>query len=378
MDALGVVRPDISPRASGHIIEQIEIVKTLLEKGYAYETEEGDVYFSVEKFEDYGKLSRRDIEDLESGARVEVREEKHHPADFALWKHAEPEHILRWPSPWGWGYPGWHIECTAMATKYLGETFDIHGGGLDNLFPHNDCEIAQSEAATDKPFARYWVLTGSLTVNGVKMSKSLGNFITIKEALRLYSSEAIRLFVLSSHYRSPVDFSREAILSAERGIERLHNTVRTLRKRMEDVVPSGTAMLSDVGNLMPFKKRFMEAMDDDFNTPQAIAALFDLNKEVNELLSSGKTLSQGTLTAINDIYMELGGDILGIIPEDVSQDVDSELVESLMEIILDIRERYRADENWEQADSLRARLNELGVVIDDRPQGPVWRLEDTA
>ncbi len=378
MDALGVVRPDISPRASGHIIEQIEIVKTLLEKGYAYKTEEGDVYFSVEKFEDYGKLSRRDIEDLESGARVEVREEKHHPADFALWKHAEPEHILRWPSPWGWGYPGWHIECTAMATKYLGETFDIHGGGLDNLFPHNDCEIAQSEAATDKPFARYWVLTGSLTVNGVKMSKSLGNFITIKEALKLYSSEAIRLFVLSSHYRSPVDFSREAILSAERGIERLHNTVRTLRKRMEDVVPSGTAMLSDVGNLMPFKKRFMEAMDDDFNTPQAIAALFDLNKEVNELLSSGKTLSQGTLTAINDIYIELGGDILGIIPEDVSQDVDSELVESLMEIILDIRERYRAAENWEQADSLRARLNELGVVIDDRPQGPVWRLEDTA
>jgi len=378
MDALGVVRPDISPRASGHIIEQIEIVKTLLEKGYAYKTEEGDVYFSVEKFEDYGKLSRRDIEDLESGARVEVREEKHHPADFALWKHAEPEHILRWPSPWGWGYPGWHIECTAMATKYLGETFDIHGGGLDNLFPHNDCEIAQSEAATDKPFARYWVLTGSLTVNGVKMSKSLGNFITIKEALKLYSSEAIRLFILSSHYRSPVDFSREAILSAERGIERLHNTVRTLRKRMEDVVPSGTAMLSDVGNLMPFKKRFMEAMDDDFNTPQAIAALFDLNKEVNELLSSGKTLSQGTLTAINDIYIELGGDILGIIPEDVSQDVDSELVESLMEIILDIRERYRAAENWEQADSLRARLNELGVVIDDRPQGPVWRLEDTA
>jgi cysteinyl-tRNA synthetase len=378
MDALGVTRPDISPRASGHIPEQIEIVKTLLEKEYAYETEGGDVYFSVERIEDYGKLSGRDIEDLEAGARVEVREEKRHPADFALWKHAEPDHILRWPSPWGWGYPGWHLECTAMASRYLGDTFDIHGGGLDNIFPHNECEIAQSEAATGKPFARYWVLTGSLTVDGVKMSKSLGNFITVKEALELYSAEAIRLFILSSHYRKPVDFSREAILSAERGIERLHNTVRALRQQKERVPPAGTAELSDVGNLMPYSKRFLDAMDDDFNTPQAIAALFDLNRKVNDLLSSGKTLSQGTLAAIDDIYRELGGEILGIIPDDLAEEISGDLVEGLMEIVLDIREQHREAEEWEEADALRDRLTELGIALDDRPEGTIWRLEHTS
>jgi cysteinyl-tRNA synthetase len=375
MDALGVTRPDISPRASGHIPEQIEIVKTLLEKGYAYETESGDVYFSVEELDNYGKLSGRDIDDLEAGARVEVRDEKRHPADFALWKHAEREHILRWPSPWGWGYPGWHLECTAMASRYLGETFDIHGGGLDNMFPHNECEIAQSEAATGKPFARYWVLTGSLTVDGVKMSKSLGNFITIKEALELYSPEAIRLFILSSHYRKPVDFSREAILSAERGIERLHNTVRALRSRKDRVRPADTAELSDLANLMPYSRQFLDAMDDDFNTPQAIAALFDLNRKVNDLLNSDKELSRGTLAAMDDIYRELGGAILGIIPDDLTKEAGGELVEGLMEIVLDMRERYREDQQWEEADALRERLIGLGVAVDDRPEGTIWRLE---
>lgn len=375
MDALGVKRPNITPRASGHIPEQIQIVKTLLEKGYAYETEQGDVYFSVEKSDEYGKLSGREIEDLEAGARVEVREEKQHPADFALWKHADPQHILRWPSPWGWGYPGWHVECTAMATRYLGETFDIHGGGLDNIFPHNECEIAQAEAATGKRFARYWVLTGSLTVDEVPMSKSLGNFITIKEALDLYSPEAIRFFILSSHYRKPVDFSRDALLSAERGVERLHNTVRALRQRKDSVQPAGTAELSHVGNLMPYSDRFLEAMDDDFNTPQAIAALFDLNKEVNQLLHSGKTLSQGTVAAIDDIYRELGGEILGIIPDDLAEDVSGELVEGLIDVILDIREQFRQEEAWEQADELRERLADLGVSVDDRPEGTTWRLE---
>jgi cysteinyl-tRNA synthetase len=378
MDALGVTRPDISPRASGHIPEQIEIVKVLLEKGFAYETDSGDVYFSVEKFDDYGKLSRRDVEDLDAGARVEVREEKRHSADFALWKHADPEHILRWPSPWGWGYPGWHLECTAMASRYLGETFDIHGGGLDNIFPHNECEIAQSEAATGKPFARYWVLTGSLTVNGVKMSKSLGNFITIKEALELYSPEAIRLFILSSHYRKPVDFSRRAILAAERGIQRLHNTVRALRQRKERVQVAGTAELSDVGNLMPFSQRFVEAMDDDFNTPQAIAALFDLNKQVNELLNSEKAPTKGTLAAVDDIYRELAGQILGILPDDGREEAGGEFVEGLMDIILDIRRGYREAELWDEADALRDRLGGLGIAVDDRPEGTIWRLEPTS
>ncbi len=375
MDALGVTRPDISPRASGHIPEQIEVVKTLLERGYAYETDEGDVYFSVEQFPDYGKLSGRRIEELEPGARVAVREEKRHPADFALWKHAEPEHILRWPSPWGWGYPGWHAECTAMATKYLGDTFDIHGGGLENIFPHNECEIAQSEAATGQLFARYWVLVGSLTVDGVKMSKSLGNFLTIKDALKLYSPEAIRSFVLSSHYRGPIDFSREAILAAERGVERLHNTMRTLRARMNDAGTSGTAELSHMARLTPIAARFLEAMDDDFNTPRAIASLFDLNREVNELLNSGKGLSQGTLAAIDDLYRELGGRILGIVSDDLTQDIGGELVEGLMDVILGLRQGYRDSKDWEQADALRERLGELGVVVEDRPEGPIWRVE---
>jgi len=375
MDALHVTRPDISPRASGHIPEQIQIVETLLEKGYAYETDNGDVYFSVEALDDYGKLSGRDIEDLEAGARVQVREEKRHPADFALWKHAEPKHILRWPSPWGWGYPGWHVECTAMATRYLGETFDIHGGGIDNIFPHNDCEIAQSEAATGKSFARYWVLTGSLTVDNVKMSKSLGNFITIKEALELYSPEAIRFFMLSSHYRKPVDFSREPMEAAERGVERLHNTVRTLRQRRDQARPGEAVDLSEMATLVPHSEQFLAAMDDDFNTPQAIAALFDLNRKVNELLNSGRTLSRTTLDAIDDIYSELGGQILGVIPDDLARGASEELVEGLMDIILDIRERYRESRAWERADALRDQLAEVGIVVDDRPEGPVWRLD---
>jgi cysteinyl-tRNA synthetase len=375
MDALGITRPNISPRASCHIPEQIETVKTLLEKGYAYETAEGDVYFSVEKFPEYGKLSGHKVDDLQPGARVAVREEKRHPADFALWKHAEPGHILRWPSPWGWGYPGWHVECTAMATKYLGETFDIHGGGLDNIFPHNECEIAQSESTTGKPFARYWLLVGSLTVNEIKMSKSLGNFLTIKDALKLYSPEAIRLFILSSHYRGPVDFSRDAVLAAERGIERLHNTVRALRTRMEYSMPSGTADLSYITDLDPHRDVFMEAMNDDFNTPQAVAALFDFSKAVNTLLASGQPVSRGTLAAMDSLYRELGGKVLGIIPDDLTQEMGSELVEGLMNIILGIRQQYRESKDWEQADTLRKQLKELDIAVEDRSEGPTWRLE---
>jgi cysteinyl-tRNA synthetase len=376
MDALGIVRPNISPRASGHIPEQIEIVKTLLEKGYAYETPVGDVYFSVEKFDEYGKLSGHKVDDLEAGARVAVRENKRHPADFAVWKHAPPEHILQWLSPWGWGYPGWHVECTAMATKYLGETFDIHGGGLDNIFPHNECEIAQSEAATGKPFARYWILTGSLTVDGIKMSKSLGNFLTIKDALQLYSPEAIRFFILSSHYRSPVDFSRDAVLAAERGVERLHNTVRTLRKRMEDSVPSGTADLSYIAEIDPYRDAFVEAMNDDFNTPKAIATIFDLNREVNTLLASEKPLGRGTLAAIDGVYRDLGGKVLGIIPTDLmTQEAGGDLIDGLVNIVMGIRQQYRDAKAWEQADELRRQLADIGILVDDRPEGTVWRLE---
>ncbi|MGQ9521269.1 MAG: cysteine--tRNA ligase [Anaerolineae bacterium] len=376
MDALGVVRPNISPRASAHIPEQIEWIKTLIEKGYAYEVD-GNVYFSVEKFPDYGKLSGRRVEELEPGARVEVREEKRHPADFALWKRAEPEHILRWPSPWGWGYPGWHIECSVMATKYLGETFDIHGGGLENIFPHNECEIAQAEAVTGKPFARYWILTGSLTVDGVKMSKSLGNFLTIKDALKLYRPEVIRAFILSAQYRGTLDYSREAMQAAEQGVRRLHNTVRAVRERMKStVIAEGTADLSYMADLDPYREAFLEAMDDDFNTPKAMATLHELARAVNRMLDSGSPITHGTLAAIDQMFSELGGQILGIIPDQLEPpEMRSELVDGLMQIILDLRQEYRRAKDWARADALRQRLSELGITVEDRPEGSTWRLE---
>lgn len=376
MDALGVIRPNISPRASAHIPEQIEWIKALIEKGYAYEVD-GNIYFSVERFSEYGKLSGRKVEELEPGARVEVREEKRHPADFALWKRAEPEHILRWPSPWGWGYPGWHIECSVMATKYLGETFDIHGGGLENIFPHNECEIAQAEAVTGKPFARYWILVGSLTVNGVKMSKSLGNFLTIKDALKLYRPEVIRAFILSAHYRGTLDYSREAMQAAEQGVRRLHNTVRAIRARMkETAVPEGTADLSYMNDLEPYREAFLSAMDDDLNTPKAMAALHDLARAVNRMLDSGQPVARGTLAAIDQMFSELGGQILGIIPDQLEPpEVRSGLVDGLMQLILDLRQEYRAAKDWAHADAIRQRLAELGIIVEDRPEGPTWRLE---
>jgi cysteinyl-tRNA synthetase len=375
MDALRVTRPDISPRASCHIPEQIEWIKALLERGYAYEVD-GNVYFAVEKFPEYGKLSGRRVEELEPGARVEVREEKRHPADFALWKHAGPEHILRWPSPWGWGYPGWHIECSVMAAKYLGETFDIHGGGLENIFPHNECEIAQSEAATGKPFARYWILAGSLTVDGVKMSKSLGNSLTIKDALNLYTPSAIRAFILSAHYRGPLDYSREALTAAEQGVRRLHNTVRAVHAQLKEVVPEGTADLSYIADLDPYREAFLEAMDDDFNTPRAIAALHDFAREVNRLLDSDQPVSRGTLSAINGMFRELGGQVLGIIPDQLEPPgVTGHLLDGLMDVIMGIRQEYRLAKDWERADELRERLEELGIVVEDRPEGPTWRPE---
>ncbi len=376
MDRLGVGRPDISPRASGHVPEQIEMVKTLLEKGHAYEVD-GNVYFDVGSYKEYGKLSGRKVEELEAGARVAlaVRDEKRHPSDFALWKRAEPEHILRWPSPWGWGYPGWHVECSAMSTKYLGQTFDIHGGGIDNLFPHNECEIAQAEAATGEPFARYWLLTGSLTVNGIKMSKSLGNFLTLKDAFKLYSPYALRFFVLSSHYRSPVDFSRDALLAAQRGVDRLHAAVRLVRSRLATMGPSGTADLSYMVELDEYRNRFIEAMDDDFNTAGALAALFDMTREINTQIHAGGPISRGTLAGIDRLYRELGGKMLGLIPDDLgSEQSSSELAPTLMQILIDMRNNYRQNKEFAKADAIRDRLTLLGVVLEDHPNGTTWHV----
>ncbi len=374
MDALGVKRPNISPRASCHVPEIIQWTEGLIKKGYAYEVN-GNVYFSVEKFPDYGKLSRRKLDDLMAGARVDIREEKRHPADFALWKKAEPEHIMRWPSPWGEGYPGWHIECSVMSTKYLGQPFDIHGGGLENIFPHNECEIAQAEAYHGVDFARYWLLVGSLTVNGVKMSKSLGNFLTIRDALKLYSPEAIRYFILSSHYRGPVDFSREALQAAQRGIDRLHNAVRKLRLRMKQVPPAGTAVLADVGSVQDYRVAFREAMEDDFNTPKALAVLFDFVKEVNRYLDEQEQPPMGTLVALDKVFRDLGGKVLGVVPDKMRTDLDEDRLGAVIQMLLDLRQEYRQARDWSKADAIRSRLAEIGIIVNDGPEGSSWELE---
>jgi len=373
MDALGLLRPNISPRVTCHITEIIQWVQGLLEKGYAYEVN-GNVYFSIEAFPEYGKLSRRKLDELAVGARVDVREEKRNPADFALWKSADPEHIMRWPSPWGEGYPGWHIECSVMATKYLGQPFDIHGGGLENIFPHNEGEIAQAEAYKGGPFANYWLLTGSLTVGGTKMSKSLGNFLSIKDALKLYSPEAIRFFILSGHYRGPIEFSRNALQSAQSGVNRLHDTVRKLRHRMTGVPSAGTAVLSGVVSLDDYRDAFQEAMDDDFNTPKAIATLFEFVKEVNRHLDQHDDVSRGTLAVMERLFYDLAGDVLGILPRDIEDQLDGEIIEGLVRLLLDLREEYRTSQDWSRADAIRSRLSELGIMIEDGLDGVTWRL----
>ncbi len=379
MDALGAQRPDISPRASAHIPEQIEMIEELLRKGCAYEVE-GDVYFDVSSHDAYGKLSNRVLEEQEAGWREGVRAEKRHPADFALWKKADPEHILRWDSPWGRGYPGWHIECSAMSRKYLGKTFDIHGGGIDNIYPHNENEIAQSECANDAEFARYWMLVGSLMVpdaEGIpsKMSKSLGNFVTIKDALARYRPEVVRMFVLSAHYSNPVVYHDESLVAASGGWERLYGAVRLARQLMN------TAPESDEGNtflarLDKARDDFKGAMDDDFNAPRALAVLQELTREVNTLLNNGATVGLGTLQAINDTYNELGGTVLGIIPAtDAAPGSDGQREAGLIELLVNLRAQARANKNYAESDRIRDELAGLGVILEDGPRGTTWRVE---
>jgi cysteinyl-tRNA synthetase len=373
MDALGVQRPDISPRASGHIPEQIAMIEQLIQQGHAYVVD-GSVYFDVSSFPEYGKLSGRVVEELEEGARVTIREEKRHPADFALWKQAEPEHILRWPSPWGEGFPGWHIECSAMATKYLGHTFDIHGGGIDNIFPHNECEIAQSEAAHGEPFARYWMLTGSLTLDGVKMSKSLGNTLTVKEALRRWRPEAIRTFILSSHYSNPIDFSDEAIEAALKGWQRLWGAVNLVREQLRTAA-SGAVEQGMLSMLEATRASFMEKMDDDFNAPAALAVLQEFTRQVNTLLNEGEPQPREWLAAVDQLYRELGGDVLGIIPETAEAGASAEREDGLIRLLIDLRAQARANREWATSDNIRDQIRALGVILEDRSDGTVWKLE---
>jgi cysteinyl-tRNA synthetase len=373
MDALGVMRPDISPRASAHVPEQIKMTQTLIDKGFAYEVN-GSVYFDVTKDPDYGKLSNRRLEEQESGTRETVRaDEKRNPEDFALWKKAEPEHILRWDSPWGEGFPGWHIECSAMAKKYLGATFDIHGGGIDNIFPHNECEIAQSESANDAPFANFWMLVGSLTVDGVKMSKSLNNFRTIKDALNEYRPEVIRAFLLTAHYSNPIDYSDEALQAATGGWERINNAARLVRRAIQ------TASQTDEGNnflarLDEAKAAFIEAMDDDFNTPRALAVLQDLTRDVNTLLNSDAKVGLSTLEAINDLYNTLGGDVLGVVAKEDAATGNGQREAGLIELLISLRAQARVNKNFAESDRIRNELTKLGVTLEDRADGTIWRV----
>ena len=379
MDKLNCVRPDISPRASGHITEQIELVKKLLEKGYAYEVN-GSVYFEVAKFADYGKLSGRNVEDMLAGARVEVSNEKKHPADFALWKRAEANHIMQWPSPWGMGYPGWHLECSVMGTKYLGQPFDIHGGGLENQFPHHECEIAQSEAANDKPFVRYWLHNNMVTVDSQKMGKSLNNFINLKQAFsgahekltRGYDPLAVRQLILNSHYRSPLDFSDAALFAAQSGYEKISQTVQAVRKRIDEAA-EGEADEKIIEELNGLKGKFEEAMNDDLNTSVALSVVFELVRLANKLLED-KSTTKASLAAVDCLFSKLGGDVLGIVKDEYEAVTGNEyLLNELVGILIEQRVAARNAKDFAAADAIRDRLDKLGVVLEDKPDETIWR-----
>ncbi len=388
MDLLNISRPDISPRASGHVPEQIELTQTLIEKGHAYESQ-GNVYFSVASWPSYGKLSRRKVDELEEGDRAESAGGKRDPRDFAVWRASDANHLMQWNSPWGHGFPGWHAECTVMARKYLGLPFDIHGGGLENIFPHNESETAQCEAAFGEEFARYWLLNNMVTIDGTKMGKSLGNFLTIQQAItgkhpRLsegYHPLAIRFFILSSHYRQTTDFSDVALNSAAKGYKRLLGTIVLVHQKLatrnkDDSLPD-PEFLEIIGQ---HKNRFLESMDNDFNTPQALATLFDFNKVVNTLLNSGQPISTETMKAIDETYRTLAGDILGLIPNENSlalgQDktTSGHLEDELMRILIDLRVAARKNKDYATSDAIRDRLAKLGVTLEDRPEGTVWRV----
>ena len=372
MDALNVLRPDITPHAACHIPEQIELTKVLLEKGYAYEAN-GSVYFSVRSWPEYGKLTGRKVDELLEGTRVEVLEEKRDPADFALWKRAEPEHVMQWPSPWGMGFPGWHIECSAMSVKYLGQPFDIHGGGMENKFPHHECEIAQSEAATGKPFAKYWLHNGMLMIRGEEMHKSLGNFITLEQAVQQYSAMAIRFFVLGSHYRSPLDVTDEALNGAAKGVERLYGTMRRVRAQLDEA-KSGPAEANVSALVADAEARFRDAMDDDFNTAGGLAALFDFNREANRLLHEGAAVSHESWQEVDALYGRLMGDVLGLITPETYQAQTAGLTDDLLQLLVDTRADLRKAKQWALSDQIRDRLAALGVALEDKADGTSWRV----
>ena len=360
--ALNLVEPDIEPRVTGHMAEIIDVIEKLVARGYAYQAGSGDVLFDVSKFDDYGKLSRQNLEQLQSGARVEVAAGKDDPLDFVLWKTAKPGEPA-WASPWGDGRPGWHIECSAMNHKHLGEHFDIHGGGSDLIFPHHENEVAQSCCAFDTPYVNTWMHTGMVQVNDEKMSKSLGNFFTVREVLATYKPEVVRYLLVSSHYRSPINYSEHALSQSVKAVERFYNCLK-------DLNPTDAKCLTN----SRFEKAFRRAMDDDFNTPEALSVLFQMVSEIHQV----KGQDQALANQLGALLVRLGGS-LGLLQSDpaaflqhsVGADIDKEEIDRLV----NERVAARAAENWQRADEIREQLSDLKVVIEDGVGGSTWRIE---
>ena len=355
----------VYPRATENIGEILKLIKSLVDNGSAYNVD-GNVFYNVSSFKDYGKLSGKKIEELEVGARVEVMEEKNNPLDFALWKKAK-EGEPSWKSEWGNGRPGWHIECSAMSCKHLGETFDIHAGGNDLIFPHHENEIAQSEASTKKQFVKYWMHFGFLNINKEKMSKSLGNFFTAREVLEKYSAEAIRLFFAQAHYRGPVDFSSELLDAAEKGLEKLKNLQATIDSALNKNKSGGTNPEFDFKS---FKKRFSDAMDEDFNSPQAVAVIFDFVKEVNRVIAEKGNLPNEFYLAVREFLTETAENVLGIISlEEKEMKQDSHLENELIKLLIEIRLKAKLEKNFQISDEIRKKLENLGVILKDTKEG---------
>jgi cysteinyl-tRNA synthetase len=360
--ALGIHEATIHPKATENIDAIIDIVKKLVDKGYAYEGD-GSVYFSTKKFREYGKLSKQPLEDLEAGARIDVSEHKRDAMDFALWKAQKPGEPA-WESPWGMGRPGWHIECSAMANKYLGETIDLHSGGQDLIFPHHENEIAQSECANGKPFAHYWMHNGYININNQKMSKSLGNFFTVRDIRKKYDSEVIRFFMLSAHYRNPINFADTLMDQAKSAVERVYTCIENLEFLLENAAQTADTDEAVYKKLDEFKQKYMDAMDDDLNTAGAIAAIFDIVYYANTELSAqnSKDAIQKTLDLIHEL-----GDVLGLFTKSTKKSIDNEI-----EALIEERNKARQEKNWAKADEIRDKLKEMNIVLKDTPNGVQW------
>jgi len=358
--SLNIIPPDFEPRVTDHIPQIINLIQTLIDKKFAYVTKTGDVYYEVAKFKNYGELAHQDLNSLRSGVRVEANEDKRDPLDFALWKAAKPDEPF-WQAPWGNGRPGWHIECSAMAKKYLGENFDIHGGGYDLQFPHHQNELAQSEAANGCRFVNYWIHMGFVQVDQEKMSKSLGNFFVLKEVLKKHHPEVLRYFVVASHYRSPINFSESTLKNAHTALQRLYITLRDL--------PIVSTKDIDMEN--QFAKRFYNAMNDDFNTPIALAALFDLAHEINRL----RDTDQLTKAAQYGALLKNLGWILGILQDDPKKFLKAGIDENKIEVLINARNDARKNKNWAEADRIRNELSSMGVTIEDTANGTTWLAE---